>query len=62
MMFADIAEVQRAYDNKEVELATRITVRLPDYVKDPISGETVKKVNYAVRARKIASNNYIFTH
>ena len=44
MMFADIAEVQRAYDNKEVELATRITVRLPDYVKDPISGETVKKV------------------
>ncbi len=43
MMFADIAEVQRAYDNKQVELATRITVRLPDYVKDPISGETVKK-------------------
>ncbi|EEO28802.1 DNA-directed RNA polymerase subunit beta' [Oxalobacter paraformigenes] len=44
MLFADIAEVQRAYDNKEVELATRITVRLPDYVKDPISGETVKKL------------------
>lgn len=43
MLFADISEVQRAYDNKEVELATRITVRLPDYVKDPISGETVKK-------------------
>ncbi len=43
MMFADIAEVQRAYDNKQVELATRITVRLPDFVKDPISGETVKK-------------------
>ena len=44
MLFADIAEVQRAYDNKEVELATRITVRLPDYVKDPISGERVKKL------------------
>ena len=44
MMFTDIAEVQRAYDNKEVELATRITVRLPDYVKDPISGEMVKRL------------------
>ncbi|WP_462370222.1 DNA-directed RNA polymerase subunit beta' [Oxalobacter formigenes] len=44
MMFADISEVQRAYDNKEVELATRITVRLPDYVKDPLSGEMVKRL------------------
>ncbi len=44
MMFTDISEVQRAYDNKEVELATRITVRLPDYVKDPLSGEMVKRV------------------
>ena len=44
MLFTDIAEVQRAYDNKEVELATRITVRLPDYVKDPISGEMVKRL------------------
>ncbi len=44
MMFTDISEVQRAYDNKEVELATRITVRLPDYVKDPMSGEMVKRL------------------
>ena len=44
MIFADISEVQRAYDNKEVELATRITVRLPDYVKDPLSGEMVKRL------------------
>ncbi|ARQ44856.1 DNA-directed RNA polymerase subunit beta' [Oxalobacter formigenes] len=44
MMFTDISEVQRAYDNKEVELATRITVRLPDYVKDPLSGEMVKRL------------------
>ncbi len=34
MFFADLAEVQRAYDNHEVELQTRITVRLPEYVKD----------------------------
>ena len=27
-------EVQRAYDNHEVELQTRITTRLPEYVKD----------------------------
>ncbi len=34
MFFADIGEVQRAYDNKEVELQTRITVRLVEYEKD----------------------------
>ena len=41
---SDVPWNKSSYDNKEVELATRITVRLPDYVKDPISGETVKKV------------------
>jgi len=35
MCFADVAEVARAYENKMVELQTRITVRLPEsYVKD----------------------------
>ena len=34
MFLADLAEVQRAYDNHEVELQTRITVRLPEFVKD----------------------------
>src|SRR5690606_14474935 len=34
MIFADVKEVQRAYDNKEVELATRIKVRLVEYEKD----------------------------
>ncbi|MER1969007.1 DNA-directed RNA polymerase subunit beta' [Castellaniella sp. GW247-6E4] len=33
MFLADLAEVQRAYDNHEVELQTRITVRLPEFVK-----------------------------
>ncbi|MFA5488880.1 MAG: DNA-directed RNA polymerase subunit beta' [Candidimonas sp.] len=34
MFLADLSEVQRAYDNKEVELQTRITVRLNEYEKD----------------------------
>src|SRR5687767_432183 len=34
MMFADVKEVQRAYDNQEVELASRIAVRLVEYVKE----------------------------
>ncbi|HLU19203.1 MAG TPA: DNA-directed RNA polymerase subunit beta', partial [Pusillimonas sp.] len=38
MFCADVAEVQRAYDNGEVELQTRITVRLNEYEKDA-SGE-----------------------
>src|SRR5690606_18076335 len=33
MHFANVAEVLRAYENKEVELQTRITVRLPAYAK-----------------------------
>ncbi len=34
MVFADVKEVQRAYDNKEVELASRVEVRLTEYQKD----------------------------
>ena len=34
MMFPDVSEVIRAYDNKEVELATRITVRIVEYPKN----------------------------
>jgi len=34
LFFADVAEVQRAYDSGEVELQTRITVRLNEYEKD----------------------------
>ena len=37
--FADLAEVQRAYDNQEVELGTQITVRLPRYTRDRETGE-----------------------
>ena len=34
MFLTDVSEVLRAYDNKEVELQTRITVRLKEYTRD----------------------------
>ncbi|MFO7748227.1 MAG: DNA-directed RNA polymerase subunit beta' [Orrella sp.] len=34
MFFADVAEVQRAYDNKQVDLQSRITVRLTEWSHD----------------------------
>jgi DNA-directed RNA polymerase subunit beta' len=34
MQFADTKEVHRAYETRQVELATRITVRLREWVKD----------------------------
>src|SRR3546814_514457 len=34
LFFMDVAEVQRAYDNREVELQSRVTVRLNEYEKD----------------------------
>ncbi len=44
MMLSDVSEVIRAYDNKEVELATRITVRVAEYPK-AANGEFVRTVN-----------------
>ena len=43
MFFANVAEVQRAYDNHEVELQSRVTVRLPEYEKND-AGEWVEKL------------------
>ena len=43
MFFADVAEVQRAYDNHETTLQTRITVRLPEWSRD-VDGEWVAGV------------------
>ena len=45
MIFPDVSEVTRAYDSKEVELTSRITVRIPEYTKDPVTGELSKSVN-----------------
>ncbi len=39
MIFADIQEVERALANKQVELTSRISVRLTDYSKDKETGE-----------------------
>jgi len=38
MLFPDVSEVIRAYDNKEVELATRITVRIVEYPRNAEGG------------------------
>ena len=38
MMFPDVSEVIRAYDNKEVELATRITVRIVEFPRNEEGG------------------------
>ncbi len=42
--FADVAEVHRAYENKEVELQTRITVRIKEYDVDKATGEKTLRV------------------
>jgi DNA-directed RNA polymerase subunit beta' len=42
--FADVAEVRRAYDNKEVELQTRITVRIREFDVDRDSGERSERL------------------
>jgi len=39
MVFADVAEVQRALDAGVVELTSRVTVRLTDWVKNKETGE-----------------------
>ena len=44
MLFPDVSEVIRAYDNKEVELTTRITVRIVEYPKNPVTHEFERTV------------------
>ncbi|MBU1530490.1 MAG: DNA-directed RNA polymerase subunit beta' [Gammaproteobacteria bacterium] len=47
IMFSDVGEANRAYDNKEVELATRVTVRINEYDVDKETGEkTSKRTRY----------------
>ena len=41
LIFADVGEVQRAFDAGEVELAARINVRLTEYTKDKETRELV---------------------
>ena len=39
LVFADVGEVQRAFDAAEVEMHSRINVRLTEYSKDKLTGE-----------------------
>ncbi|MEH3084994.1 MAG: DNA-directed RNA polymerase subunit beta' [Xylophilus ampelinus] len=39
LVFSDTGEVQRAFDAKQVELATKISVRLTEWTKDKATGE-----------------------
>ena len=41
LIFADVGEVQRAFDGGAVELNSRINVRLTEYIKDKQTGELV---------------------
>ncbi|HRZ02214.1 MAG TPA: DNA-directed RNA polymerase subunit beta', partial [Burkholderiaceae bacterium] len=45
MFFSDLAEVHRAWDNKEVELQTRITVRIREVEVDRETGEKTERLN-----------------
>jgi DNA-directed RNA polymerase subunit beta' len=42
--FTDVAEARRAYENKEVELQTRITVRIREFDVDRESGERSERL------------------
>jgi DNA-directed RNA polymerase subunit beta' len=44
MAFTNVSEVLRAYDNREVELGTRITVRLHEYDRDKATGEVTPRL------------------
>jgi DNA-directed RNA polymerase subunit beta' len=44
MFFADVTEVDRAYANQQVELGTKITVRIAEFDVDRTSGEQTKRM------------------
>ncbi len=44
MFFADVTEVDRAYANQQVELGTKITVRIAEFDVDRTSGEQTKRL------------------
>jgi DNA-directed RNA polymerase subunit beta' len=44
MMFANVTEMLRAYENREVELGTKIIVRLHEYDRDRETGESTPRL------------------
>ncbi|MGE0313232.1 MAG: DNA-directed RNA polymerase subunit beta' [Lautropia sp.] len=55
MVFSDVKELQRAYDNKQVELATRISVRLVDHVRNGDGFEPVLRRHDTTVGRALLS-------
>ncbi|MDE2047659.1 MAG: DNA-directed RNA polymerase subunit beta' [Betaproteobacteria bacterium] len=45
MIFSDVGEVHRALDNAQVELTSRVTVRLTEYEKNKLTGELTAKTS-----------------
>ncbi|MEY3273660.1 MAG: hypothetical protein RLZZ341_2566, partial [Pseudomonadota bacterium] len=45
MVFGDVGEVERALDNGVVEITARVSVRLTEQVRDPVSGEFVPRTS-----------------
>ena len=45
IVFSNVTEVVRALDNKQVELQSRIAVRIREYEFDKVTGEKVEKIN-----------------
>jgi DNA-directed RNA polymerase subunit beta' len=45
MIFSDVGEVLRALDNGVVEITARVSVRLTEQVRDPVSGEFVPRTS-----------------
>ncbi len=44
MIFSDVAEVQRALDNEQVEVTAKVAVRLVEYERDKDNGEFVAQI------------------
>jgi len=44
IVFSDVVEVQRALDNKQVQMQSRINVRIPEYEVNRETGEKTKKI------------------
>ena len=62
MMFANVTEMLRAYENREVELGTKIIVRLHEYDRDRETGESTPRLIRANTTVGRASLSEILPH
>ena len=61
MMFADVREVHRAYESRQVELHARIEVRLPPEKIGPVENPSTAPTRVDVYKRQPANRAWIFT-